>query len=97
MEEYETLGHMLKVDVQPIFLITSCQNLLARQQNTSVVFNTSAKDLSSTTLNDYLMVGPQLQPELFDTLIRFRKYPVAFCCDIEKMYQQIIRPEKRKY
>ncbi|XP_035214245.1 uncharacterized protein LOC118188021 [Stegodyphus dumicola] len=55
----------------------------------SVVFDASSKTSSGYSLNDLLHVGPRIQPELFDILIRFRTYAVAICVDIEKMYRQI--------
>ena len=33
--------------------------------------------------------GPKLQRELFDVLLRFRRYPVAIACDISEMYLKI--------
>ncbi len=50
------------------------------------------------SLNDHLITGPKLQPELFDTVIRFYLHRVAFCADIEQMYCQIlIHVTDRKY
>ncbi|XP_064645418.1 uncharacterized protein LOC135498615 [Lineus longissimus] len=34
------------------------------------------------------MVGPKVQDELFDLLVRFRKHPVALSADVAKMYRQ---------
>ena len=33
--------------------------------------------------------GPKLQRQLFDVLLRFRRYPVAIACDISEMYLKI--------
>ena len=35
------------------------------------------------------MVGPKIQKDLFNILIRFRMYPVALSADIAKMYRQM--------
>jgi hypothetical protein len=35
------------------------------------------------------ILGPRLQQELSDILLRWRKYKIAFTADIEKMYRQI--------
>ncbi|GFS72701.1 transposable element Tcb2 transposase [Trichonephila clavipes] len=53
-----------------------------------VVFEVSSKT-SGLSLNDLLMVGPRVQPELFPILIQFRIFSVAICADVEKMFRQI--------
>ncbi|GFS73992.1 DUF1758 domain-containing protein [Trichonephila clavipes] len=53
-----------------------------------VVFDASSKT-SVLSLNDLLMVGPRVQPELFSILIQFRIFSVAICADVEKMFCQI--------
>ncbi|GIX67568.1 hypothetical protein CDAR_563991 [Caerostris darwini] len=53
------------------------------------VFDGSAKSSTSVSLNDKLMVGPQLQADLTTILIRFRMHKIAMTADIEKMYRQI--------
>lgn len=45
---------------------------------------------SGISLNEALKVGPTIQPELVEILIRFRKHSVAFSCDVAKMYRQIL-------
>ena len=42
------------------------------------------------SLNDNLLVGPVVQRDLVNKIIRFRLAPFVFICDIEKMYPQII-------
>ncbi|GFR19335.1 DUF1758 domain-containing protein [Trichonephila clavata] len=54
-----------------------------------VVFDASSKTSSGLCLNDLLMVGPRVQPELFPILIQFRIFNVAICSDVEKMFRQI--------
>ncbi|GFQ69720.1 integrase catalytic domain-containing protein [Trichonephila clavata] len=54
-----------------------------------VVFDASSKTSSGLSLNDLLMVGPRVQPELFPILIQFRIFNVAICADVEKMFRQI--------
>ncbi|XP_062537893.1 uncharacterized protein LOC134206221 [Armigeres subalbatus] len=53
------------------------------------IFDGSAKTTSNRSLNDGLMTGPVIQDPLFDLVLRFRKHPVAFVADIEKMYLQV--------
>ncbi|GFS66717.1 integrase catalytic domain-containing protein [Trichonephila clavipes] len=54
-----------------------------------VVFDASSKTSSGLSLNDMLMVGPRVQPELFPILIQFRIFSVAICADVDKMFRQI--------
>ena len=62
-----------------------------------IVFDGSAQ-CNGVSLNDAIYQGPKLQRELFDVLLRFRKYPVALVCDIAEMYLQIeVTPKDRPY
>ena len=62
---------------------------------TRIVFDASAK-YCGVSLNDVIHQGPKLQQELFNVLIRFRRYPVALVCDIAEMYLRIgLYPEDR--
>ena len=54
-----------------------------------VVFDASAKTSSGFSLNDTLMVGPTLYPNIFDILIRFRTYPVVVSSYVSKMYRTV--------
>ena len=62
-----------------------------------VVFDGSAKENESEqSINDHLETGPNFIPPLFDTLIKFRSYPIALTADIEKAFLQIeIKQEDR--
>jgi hypothetical protein len=57
---------------------------------TRIVFDASAKSSNGLSLNDMLMVGPTIQPKLFEHLVRFRTYNYVLSADIEKMYCQIV-------
>ena len=63
-----------------------------------VVFDGSAKSTSDDlSLNDCLQKGPNLVPHLFDTVIKFRGYPIGIIADIEKAFHQIqIAPDDRR-
>ncbi|XP_023312074.1 uncharacterized protein LOC111692343 [Anoplophora glabripennis] len=54
-----------------------------------VVFDASLKTTSGYSLNDILLTGPTVQPELFDILCRFRTHKYVITADIEKMYRGI--------
>lgn len=62
-----------------------------------VVFDCSAS-YSDVTLNQYLLQGPDLTNGLLGVLCRFRQYPIAIMCDIEKMFYQFrVHEEDRDY
>ena len=50
-----------------------------------VVFDCSAQ-YKGISLNDTLLKGPDYMNLLIGILCRFRREPIAFCCDIEKMF-----------
>ena len=52
-----------------------------------VVFDCSAR-CKGTSLNDHLLSGPDLTNNLTGVLCRFRRYPYAVTCDVEKMFHQ---------
>ena len=47
---------------------------------TRIVFDASAK-VDDKCLNDFIYQGPKLQGDLFEILLRFRRYSVALVCD----------------
>ena len=62
-----------------------------------IVFDASAQ-YKGISLNNAIDQGPDLQQDLFQVLLRFRKNTVALTCDISEMFMQIeIKPEDRKY
>ena len=54
-----------------------------------VVFHASSKNKNGVSLNDCLLPGPVLQPNLVSIIIRFRLHRVALMADIRKMFLQI--------
>ncbi|XP_060518380.1 uncharacterized protein LOC132697105 [Cylas formicarius] len=62
-----------------------------------VVFDGSAKSSSGISLNDLMLVGPTIQDNLFNILLRFRRHNIVLSADIAKMYRQVlIAPNQRK-
>ena len=56
---------------------------------TRVVFDASAKSTTGVSLNDILMVGPNIHPPLIAVLLRFRLHRVALTADVSKMYRAV--------
>lgn len=54
-----------------------------------VVFDASAHEDGCPSLNDCLLTGPNLNPDLLTILVRFRLHPIAFMADITKAFLQI--------
>jgi len=59
-----------------------------------VVFDASARSASGVSLNHKLLVGPTIQDNLVDILIRFRLHQIVLTADIEMMYRQILVREQ---
>lgn len=100
MDEYIQLGHMFVLkDHKSVKVNYLPHHAVIKESSTStrfrVVFDASSP---TTSLNDCLLVGPNIQSELFEILIRFRQHPYVLTGDIVKMYRQImIKPEHRPY
>lgn len=87
MREYQSLNHMKLVINFKIwrYYILHLPVLLRPDSSTikfRAVFNTSTKNNSGVSLNE-------VHPELFDILLKFQTYRVAFPADISKTYRQI--------
>ncbi|XP_066152747.1 uncharacterized protein [Euwallacea fornicatus] len=101
MREYSNLGHMTRVREEddrvsyymphhPVIKAKSCTTKLR------VVFDCSMPSSMGKSLNDLQMVGPTIQPDLFDILIRFRELQFVVSADIAKMYRQVsVEPIQR--
>ena len=93
MDEYERLGHMKELPASalheklnfiphhPVFKLDSLTTKLR------VVYDGSATTDSGVSLNDVLLAGPTVQPELFDVLMKYRAKRVAISSDFVKMYR----------
>ncbi|XP_038162876.1 uncharacterized protein LOC119797746 [Cyprinodon tularosa] len=54
-----------------------------------VVFDASSHEDGSPSLNDCLLTGPNLNPDLMSVLIKFRLHEIAYMADIKKAFLQI--------
>ena len=66
-----------------------------RKNKLRVVFDGSAV-YKGTSLNDFLLTGPDMVNSLPGVLCRFRKEPIAICGDIEQMYYRFRVPETQR-
>jgi len=61
-----------------------------------IVFDASSHEEGCSSLNDCLLTGPNLNPNLLDVLIEFRLHQRAFTADITKAFLQVALAEKDK-
>ncbi|UYV61147.1 hypothetical protein LAZ67_1003576 [Cordylochernes scorpioides] len=107
MREYMELNHMELIPLKELKKPSNqCFYLphhgVLREQSTTtkirVVFDASSRSTNNLSLNDFLHVGPKLQQNLFNILLRFRTFPIAITADIEKMFRQIrLNSDDRDY
>ncbi|XP_063365996.1 uncharacterized protein LOC134654484 [Cydia amplana] len=96
VKEYLQLDHMVLVPAaresenQAVYLPHHA--VIREDKSTSkvrVVFDASCKNEKGISLNDSLMVGPTLQPELRHLIMQWRMHPVCLIADIVKMYRMV--------
>lgn len=104
MSDYMERGHMSLVPADEISLgrYYIPHHCVTRPESETtklrVVFDGSAKDSRSVSLNDAQLIGPKLQPNILEILLRFREHNVVFMADVRQMYRQLlISPEQRDY
>ena len=102
MKEYLDNGFAEKIteEVEPKNCFYSPHHPVVKDDRTTTkcrpVFDSSAHDVDSKSLNHFLFKGPPLQPQLNAILMRFRLHPVAFTADVKKMFLMLkIHPEDR--
>lgn len=96
LNEYKQLGHMVEItepDHQRNKAVYLPHHAVIREDKTTtkvrVVFDASCKNAEGVSLNDMLMTGPTLQPDLRHLIMRWRQYPVCLVADIVKMYRMV--------
>lgn len=95
MREYQELEHMEEISAEP--QKKSCYFLphhpVVKETSITtkvrVVFDASSETSTGLSLNDILMVGPTIQDDLTELLVRFREHKYVVTSDITKMYRQI--------
>lgn len=103
MREYEHLGHMtldLNSDSENSMVkhYIPHHGVISSSTTTQlrVVFDASAPTSSGVSLNDIQMIGPVVQDDLLNILIRFRQHRYVATSDVEKMYRAIeLNPAQR--
>jgi len=93
MRNFIELDHieLAKPNNNPTYYIPH-REVIRKESSTTplrVVFNASSHGKNCMSLNEALMIGPQLQSELFDILVSARTYKYWFTADIAKMYRMI--------
>ncbi|XP_071056458.1 uncharacterized protein [Onthophagus taurus] len=93
MQEYENLNHMTEVNKDEMtdngFYLPHHPVLKQDSMTTKlrVVFDGSFKSSNGLSINDNLLMGPNIQNELLDIIIRFRTYPYVLTADLGMMYR----------
>lgn len=93
IDEYIELGHMVETNENAQDINYLPHHAVFKESSTTkirVVFDASRKSSNQKSLNDNLMVGPTIQPDMVTIMMRWRKHRIAFTADIEKMYRQIL-------
>ena len=103
VQEYLNLGHAQPVTPKELCLpVHKTYHLpmhaVFKASSTStklrVVFDASCPSSSGVSLNDMLVAGPTLHPNLDIVLLRFRGYRVALTGDVSKMYREVMLSEE---
>lgn len=95
IQEYINLGHMTlnttyndkHTYIMPHHGILKESNLTTKLRS---VFDASAATSSGVSFNDIQCVGPKVQDDLINILIRFRQHKYVVTSDCEKMYRCVL-------
>ena len=97
VRKYLELGHAEKVPPEeeaPDCIFYLPMHAVFKDSSTStklrVVFDGSASTSSGISLNQALLVGPNIQPTLTEILLKFRTHKIALNSDITKMYREVL-------
>ncbi|XP_022817401.1 uncharacterized protein LOC111350200 isoform X1 [Spodoptera litura] len=96
MEEYISMNHMEEVPKEEMnsdsYYLPHHAVVKEDKETTKVriVFNASQKGNNYISLNDELLVGPQLQTDMRSLIMKFRMRKICFVADIQRMYRMIL-------
>ncbi|XP_072397992.1 uncharacterized protein [Diabrotica undecimpunctata] len=108
IEEYIQLGHMSQIgSIDNMHTLNNSDKVyylphhaVVKQGSATtkcrVVFDGSVTTDTGISLNESLMVGPKLQDNLFNILLRFRRHNIVIGADIAKMYRCIWVNEEQR-
>lgn len=100
LEEYLEMGHMEEVpndEINNRCVYLPHHAVVRREKETTrlrVVFDASCKGINGVSLNDELAIGPPLQEDMRNILMRWRMHKVCFASDVMKMYRMVIVDKK---
>ena len=104
MEANEAKGYIWKlepgeIDNGPSWYLPHFPVVREDKETTKVrIVYDSAARYGGVSLNDTMLLGPKLQQDVFDVLLRFRSNPVALVADLTEMFSQVTMAEKvRRY
>lgn len=98
MKEFIDLGHLEKVTESDESGYYTPHHGVVTSGKFRVVINASCKTTTGISLNECQLVGPKLQADLANILMKFRSYEVALSVDIVKMFRQVeVTKAHRKY
>lgn len=90
------LGHLKLVDKRPkdgemvYYIPHHCI-----PKDNRIVYDASCKTNKGISLNDIQLLGPKLQKDLQEIIMRFRRHRIAIYADIRKMFNQVkLAPEQ---
>lgn len=86
----EVIQNYLKEDI--VELVNDNHPVIKEDRATTkwrVVFDASSHEKDSCSLNECLLIGPNLNPDLLSILIKFRQFSVALMADIKSAFLQI--------
>ena len=92
IKEFVDMGHLEEAPQTSglcYYLLHHCVFKDTTTTKLRVVFDASSKSPNGNSLNDCLLLGPRLQDDVFDILIRFRLHQYALSADVAKMYRQV--------
>ena len=96
IKEFVDMGHLEQAPQTHGSCYYSPHHCVFKDSTTTklrVVFDGRSKSPNGNSVNDCLLLGPGLQDDVFDILIRFRLHQFAPSADVAKMYRQVALDE----